>query len=169
MLLFWATEYMHYFTSYIERTLCHKWLVHEYSGSHFLPRVPVTFTLSCLSDFNGLFCTLTDLLLEPFFFVLQANSRKRKPRGKKNKTVKPKVDEVAYSLSSAPPSEKSSEDEDDKEDEKVCNADWYRVGCFVFLPSIVFWRQALLYGVPPFLLFLYYSIFLWLLYPHSLS
>lgn len=47
-----------------------------------------------------------------------ANSRKRKPRGKKNKTVKPKVDEVANSLSSAPVSDKSSEDEDEKEDEK---------------------------------------------------
>uniref|UniRef100_A0AAY5EE85 DNA helicase n=1 Tax=Electrophorus electricus TaxID=8005 RepID=A0AAY5EE85_ELEEL len=48
-----------------------------------------------------------------------ANSRKRKPRGKKNKAVKPKVDEVSNSLSSAPPSEKSSEDEEDKEEEKV--------------------------------------------------
>lgn len=39
--------------------------------------------------------------------------------------MKPKVDEVVNSLSSAPPSEKSSEDEDDKEDEKVCNTNWY--------------------------------------------
>lgn len=63
----------------------------------------------------------------------QANSRKRKPRGKKNKTVKPKVDEVVNSLSSAPPSEKSSEDEDDKEDGKVCNVDWYSDAFFAFL------------------------------------
>lgn len=47
-----------------------------------------------------------------------ANSRKRKPRGKKNKAVKPKVDELMNSLSSAPPSDKSSEDEDEKEDEE---------------------------------------------------
>ncbi|XP_056591862.1 chromodomain-helicase-DNA-binding protein 1 isoform X2 [Triplophysa dalaica] len=47
-----------------------------------------------------------------------ANSRKRKPRGKKNKAVKPKVDEVMNSLSSAPPSDKSSEDEDDKDEEE---------------------------------------------------
>uniref|UniRef100_A0A8C1U7M8 Chromodomain helicase DNA binding protein 1 n=1 Tax=Cyprinus carpio TaxID=7962 RepID=A0A8C1U7M8_CYPCA len=52
-----------------------------------------------------------------------ANSRKRKPRGKKNKAVKPKVDEVTNSLSSAPPSDKSSEEEDEKEEEeKVCVA-----------------------------------------------
>lgn len=70
--------------------------------------------------------------------MLQANSRKRKPRGKKNKTVKPKVDEVVNSLSSAPPSEKSSEDEDDKEDEKVCIVDGYIAGCFVFLQLIFF-------------------------------
>uniref|UniRef100_A0A8C1A3M6 Chromodomain helicase DNA binding protein 1 n=1 Tax=Cyprinus carpio carpio TaxID=630221 RepID=A0A8C1A3M6_CYPCA len=51
-----------------------------------------------------------------------ANSRKRKPRGKKNKAVKPKVDEVTNSLSSAPPSDKSSEEEDEKEEEeKVCD------------------------------------------------
>uniref|UniRef100_A0A8C1KT62 Chromodomain helicase DNA binding protein 1 n=1 Tax=Cyprinus carpio TaxID=7962 RepID=A0A8C1KT62_CYPCA len=47
-----------------------------------------------------------------------ANSRKRKPRGKKNKAVKPKVDEVTNSLSSAPPSDKSSEEEDEKEEEE---------------------------------------------------
>ncbi|XP_051539181.1 chromodomain-helicase-DNA-binding protein 1 isoform X2 [Myxocyprinus asiaticus] len=47
-----------------------------------------------------------------------ANSRKRKPRGKKNKAVKPKVDEVTNSLSSVPPSDKSSEDEDEKEEEE---------------------------------------------------
>ncbi|XP_062869656.1 chromodomain-helicase-DNA-binding protein 1 isoform X2 [Trichomycterus rosablanca] len=47
-----------------------------------------------------------------------ANSRKRKPRGKKNKTVKPKVEEVVNSLSSAPPSDKSSEDEDDEKEEE---------------------------------------------------
>lgn len=38
--------------------------------------------------------------------------------------MKPKVDEVMNSLSSAPPSDKSSEDEDeddkDEEEEKVC-------------------------------------------------
>uniref|UniRef100_A0A671KW62 Chromodomain-helicase-DNA-binding protein 1-like n=1 Tax=Sinocyclocheilus anshuiensis TaxID=1608454 RepID=A0A671KW62_9TELE len=50
-----------------------------------------------------------------------ANSRKRKPRGKKNKAVKPKMDDVTNSLSSAPPSDKSSEEEDEKEEEeKVC-------------------------------------------------
>uniref|UniRef100_A0A8C1UD33 Chromodomain helicase DNA binding protein 1 n=1 Tax=Cyprinus carpio TaxID=7962 RepID=A0A8C1UD33_CYPCA len=42
----------------------------------------------------------------------------RKPRGKKNKAVKPKVDEVTNSLSSAPPSDKSSEEEDEKEEEE---------------------------------------------------
>uniref|UniRef100_A0A8C1I145 Chromodomain helicase DNA binding protein 1 n=1 Tax=Cyprinus carpio carpio TaxID=630221 RepID=A0A8C1I145_CYPCA len=47
-----------------------------------------------------------------------ANSRKRKPRGKKNKAVKPKMDEVTNSLSSAPPSDKSSEEEDEKEEEE---------------------------------------------------
>uniref|UniRef100_A0A673I2U5 Chromodomain-helicase-DNA-binding protein 1-like n=1 Tax=Sinocyclocheilus rhinocerous TaxID=307959 RepID=A0A673I2U5_9TELE len=52
-----------------------------------------------------------------------ANSRKRKPRGKKNKAVKPKMDDVTNSLSSAPPSDKSSEEEDEKEEEeKVCVA-----------------------------------------------
>lgn len=51
----------------------------------------------------------------------KANSRKRKPRGKKNKNVKPaKVDEVVNSMSSAPPSDKSSEEEEDKEEERVC-------------------------------------------------
>lgn len=55
--------------------------------------------------------------------ALQANSRKRKPRGKKNKAVKPKMDDVTNSLSSAPPSDKSSEEEDEKEEEeKVCVA-----------------------------------------------
>uniref|UniRef100_A0A6Q2XJ74 Helicase C-terminal domain-containing protein n=1 Tax=Esox lucius TaxID=8010 RepID=A0A6Q2XJ74_ESOLU len=50
-----------------------------------------------------------------------ANSRKRKPRSKKNKAVKPaKVDEVVKSPSSEPPSDKSSEEGDDIEDEKVC-------------------------------------------------
>ncbi|KAK9967910.1 hypothetical protein ABG768_002273 [Culter alburnus] len=47
-----------------------------------------------------------------------ANSRKRKPRGKKNKAVKPKMDDVTNSLSSAPPSDKSSEEEDEKEEEE---------------------------------------------------
>ncbi|KAG5272692.1 hypothetical protein AALO_G00168310 [Alosa alosa] len=48
-----------------------------------------------------------------------ANSRKRKPRGKKNKNVKPaKVDEAVNSMSSAPPSDKSSEEEEDKEEER---------------------------------------------------
>ncbi|XP_051972225.1 chromodomain-helicase-DNA-binding protein 1 isoform X2 [Xyrauchen texanus] len=47
-----------------------------------------------------------------------SNSRKRKPRGKKNKAVKPKVDDVMNSLSSVPPSDKSSEDEDEKEEEE---------------------------------------------------
>uniref|UniRef100_A0A673HI32 Chromodomain-helicase-DNA-binding protein 1-like n=1 Tax=Sinocyclocheilus rhinocerous TaxID=307959 RepID=A0A673HI32_9TELE len=52
-----------------------------------------------------------------------ANSRKRKPRGKKNKAVKPKMDDVTNSLSSAPPSDKSSEEEEEKEEEeKVCVA-----------------------------------------------
>uniref|UniRef100_A0A672L0M4 Chromodomain-helicase-DNA-binding protein 1-like n=1 Tax=Sinocyclocheilus grahami TaxID=75366 RepID=A0A672L0M4_SINGR len=52
-----------------------------------------------------------------------ANSRKRKPRGKKNKAVKPKMDDVTNSLSSAPPSDKSSEEEDEKEEEEmVCVA-----------------------------------------------
>ncbi|XP_051540955.1 chromodomain-helicase-DNA-binding protein 1-like isoform X3 [Myxocyprinus asiaticus] len=46
------------------------------------------------------------------------NSWKRKPRGKKNKAVKPKVDEMTNSLSSLPPSDKSSEDEDEKEEEE---------------------------------------------------
>lgn len=64
--------------------------------------------------------------------MLQANSRKRKPRGKKNKTVKPKMDEMVNSLSSAPPSEKSSEDEDYKEDEKVCIVDWLLLCLFSF-------------------------------------
>uniref|UniRef100_A0A673HDB3 Chromodomain-helicase-DNA-binding protein 1-like n=1 Tax=Sinocyclocheilus rhinocerous TaxID=307959 RepID=A0A673HDB3_9TELE len=47
-----------------------------------------------------------------------ANSRKRKPRGKKNKAVKPKMDDVTNSLSSAPPSDKSSEEEEEKEEEE---------------------------------------------------
>lgn len=47
-----------------------------------------------------------------------ANSRKRKPRGKKNKAVKPKMEDVTNSLSSAPPSDKSSEEEDEKEEEE---------------------------------------------------
>uniref|UniRef100_A0A672QFJ5 Uncharacterized protein n=1 Tax=Sinocyclocheilus grahami TaxID=75366 RepID=A0A672QFJ5_SINGR len=52
-----------------------------------------------------------------------ANSRKRKPRGKKNKAVKPKMDDMTNSLSSAPPSDKSSEEEEEnEEEEKVCVA-----------------------------------------------
>uniref|UniRef100_A0A671RGP2 Chromodomain-helicase-DNA-binding protein 1-like n=1 Tax=Sinocyclocheilus anshuiensis TaxID=1608454 RepID=A0A671RGP2_9TELE len=47
-----------------------------------------------------------------------ANSHKRKPRGKKNKAVKPKMDDVTNSLSSAPPSDKSSEEEEEKEEEE---------------------------------------------------
>uniref|UniRef100_A0A673HH52 Chromodomain-helicase-DNA-binding protein 1-like n=1 Tax=Sinocyclocheilus rhinocerous TaxID=307959 RepID=A0A673HH52_9TELE len=42
----------------------------------------------------------------------------RKPRGKKNKAVKPKMDDVTNSLSSAPPSDKSSEEEEEKEEEE---------------------------------------------------
>uniref|UniRef100_A0A667ZBN8 Chromodomain helicase DNA binding protein 1 n=1 Tax=Myripristis murdjan TaxID=586833 RepID=A0A667ZBN8_9TELE len=50
----------------------------------------------------------------------QANSRKRKPRSKKNKTMKPtKTDEVMKSPSSDPPSDKRSEDDDELEDEKA--------------------------------------------------
>uniref|UniRef100_A0A672QFF2 Uncharacterized protein n=1 Tax=Sinocyclocheilus grahami TaxID=75366 RepID=A0A672QFF2_SINGR len=47
-----------------------------------------------------------------------ANSRKRKPRGKKNKAVKPKMDDMTNSLSSAPPSDKSSEEEEENEEEE---------------------------------------------------
>ncbi|KAM9841440.1 chromodomain-helicase-DNA-binding protein 1 [Aulostomus maculatus] len=47
------------------------------------------------------------------------NSRKRKPRSKKSKTLKPsKMDEMIKSASSDPPSDKRSEDEDDIEEEK---------------------------------------------------
>lgn len=115
---FWLPKCMHHCPSYTEKTLFPKCLVLEYSGSHFLPRVPVTHFLSLIFQIL-MICDVH------YLFVLQANSRKRKPRGKKNKTVKTKVDEVVNSLSSAPPSEKSSEDEDDKEDEKVCIADWF--------------------------------------------
>lgn len=46
-----------------------------------------------------------------------AKSRNRKPRGKKNKAVKPKMEDVTNSLSSAPPSDKSSDEEDEKDEE----------------------------------------------------
>uniref|UniRef100_A0A673HH98 Chromodomain-helicase-DNA-binding protein 1-like n=1 Tax=Sinocyclocheilus rhinocerous TaxID=307959 RepID=A0A673HH98_9TELE len=54
-----------------------------------------------------------------------ANSRKRKPRGKKNKAVKPKMDDVTNSLSSAPPSDKSSEEEEEKEEEEKIKTDTF--------------------------------------------
>lgn len=85
----------------------------------------------------------------------QANSRKRKPRGKKNKTVKPKVDEMVNSLSSAAPSEKSSEDEDDKEDEKVCNVDWYSD---VYIFALLFSKDNLFFS---------YFFFVLLVFPVS--
>lgn len=51
---------------------------------------------------------------------VQANSRKRKPRSKKSKTLKPtKTDDVMKSTSSDPPSDKRSDDEDEIEEEKV--------------------------------------------------
>uniref|UniRef100_A0A4W6DQE2 Chromodomain helicase DNA binding protein 1 n=1 Tax=Lates calcarifer TaxID=8187 RepID=A0A4W6DQE2_LATCA len=49
-----------------------------------------------------------------------ANSRKRKPRSKKSKTLKPtKTDEAMKSPSSDPPSDKRSDDEDEIKEEKV--------------------------------------------------
>ncbi|KAM3600085.1 uncharacterized protein V6R79_017148 [Siganus canaliculatus] len=49
-----------------------------------------------------------------------ANSRKRKPRSKKSKTLKPaKKDEAVKSTSSDPSSDKRSDDDDDIEDEEV--------------------------------------------------
>uniref|UniRef100_A0A8D3A2Q8 DNA helicase n=1 Tax=Scophthalmus maximus TaxID=52904 RepID=A0A8D3A2Q8_SCOMX len=49
-----------------------------------------------------------------------ANSRKRKPRSKKSKTLKPtKTDEVIKSPSSDPPSDKRSDDEEDVQEKKV--------------------------------------------------
>ncbi|KAG2466975.1 CHD1 protein, partial [Polypterus senegalus] len=48
-----------------------------------------------------------------------SNSRKRKPRNKKNKAVKPAKAEVVKSDSSPPPSEKSSQEEEDEEEEIV--------------------------------------------------
>lgn len=56
-----------------------------------------------------------------FFFFKQANSRKRKPRNKKSKTLKPsKIDEGAKSPSSDLPSDKKSDvDEDDIKEEMV--------------------------------------------------
>uniref|UniRef100_A0A8C4IBL5 DNA helicase n=1 Tax=Dicentrarchus labrax TaxID=13489 RepID=A0A8C4IBL5_DICLA len=49
-----------------------------------------------------------------------ANSRKRKPRSKKSKTLKPtKMDEVIKSASSDPSSDKRSDDDDEIEEEKV--------------------------------------------------
>ncbi|XP_033870766.3 chromodomain-helicase-DNA-binding protein 1 isoform X1 [Acipenser ruthenus] len=49
-----------------------------------------------------------------------ANSRKRKPRSKKNKVAKPvKIEEVVKSDLSPPPSEKSSEEEEEEEEEEV--------------------------------------------------
>lgn len=48
-----------------------------------------------------------------------ANSRKRKPRSKKSKTLKPaKSDEVMKSPSSDPPSDRRSDDDDDADEEK---------------------------------------------------
>ncbi|XP_061836669.1 chromodomain-helicase-DNA-binding protein 1 [Nerophis lumbriciformis] len=48
-----------------------------------------------------------------------ANSRKRKPRSKKSKTLKPTlIDEIIKSASSDPPSDKRSDDEDEIEEEK---------------------------------------------------
>uniref|UniRef100_A0A667YSF4 Chromodomain helicase DNA binding protein 1 n=1 Tax=Myripristis murdjan TaxID=586833 RepID=A0A667YSF4_9TELE len=64
-----------------------------------------------------------------------ANSRKRKPRSKKNKTMKPtKTDEVMKSPSSDPPSDKRSEDDDELEDEKVIHTVLYtwKNGYFFF-------------------------------------
>lgn len=64
-------------------------------------------------------CSFTETKLR---CVLQANSRKRKPRSKKNKVQKPtKMDEVMKSPSSDPQSDKRSEDEDEIEEEKVNN------------------------------------------------
>lgn len=55
-----------------------------------------------------------------FDSCFQANSRKRKPRSKKSKTLKPsKADEVMKSTSSEPSPDKRSDDEDEVEEEKV--------------------------------------------------
>lgn len=54
------------------------------------------------------------------FACIKVNSRKRKPRSKKSKTLKSnKTDEMIKSPSSDPPSDKRSEDEDEIEEEKV--------------------------------------------------
>lgn len=59
--------------------------------------------------------------VSPMSTCLQVNSRKRKPRSKKSKTLKPtKMDEMMKSPSSDGQSDKKSDDEDDmEEDDKV--------------------------------------------------
>lgn len=134
---FQLTEYTHHRTSETEKIMCRNWVVLQVLRKPLCP-LGAHDIFSPLSFRFEWFIVYINRISFGIFFVLQANSRKRKPRGKKNKTVKPKVDEVVNSLSSAPPSEKSSEDEDDKEDKKVCIANLYSGSCFAFLSRIVF-------------------------------